>query len=315
MLLTITFNPAIDKVYHCADLSLEGIHRAEKCRTFAAGKGINLSRGVRDLNCETLALGFAGGHLGRMLRELLAEEGIPEDLTETANEVRLNPTLRDVAAELDVHIIEPEQPISSGELQAFRQTFYRHLEHAEFVAFAGSCPPGAGSEFLREILDEASAAGVRTVIDSRDKFLSTAIQTKPWLIKPNEDELGHLADKAVEDNGEVLAAAKGVVDAGVEIVVVSLAERGALLVSSEGAWSAKPPEVQAINTVGCGDAMLAGLLVAVSEGAEPAEMLRRGVAAGTANTLCDTPGRIPSDIFGALLAEIEVSECTGVSNS
>ena len=306
MVVTITLNPAIDKVYHCPQLALTGVHRAERCETYAAGKGINLARGIRDLGGDAVALGFAGGHLGRMLRDLLDGEGIPHDLTPTQSEVRLNPTIREPSAGEDLHVIEPDQPVTQDELSSFLATFRRHLENADAVAFAGSCRPGIDAEFVKQIVEEASRAGVFSAVDSRGGPLRAATDAAPSLLKPNREELSQILQQELPTEESIVLGAKEVVKRGAGCVVVSLGPEGAVLATSEGTWRAHAPAVKAANTVGCGDAMLAGLIVSRLRGLSPEETLRHGVAAGTVNVSLDTPGHVPLSSFESLLERVEV---------
>jgi tagatose 6-phosphate kinase len=308
MVLTVTFSPSIDKVYYCAWLSLTGVHRAVRCETYPAGKGINVARGVRSLGGEALALGFAGGHLGELLRALLEKEGIPERLTRTRSDVRLNPTFRDPARESDLHVLEPDQPVTEQEQAALLQTFRQSLERAKAVVFAGSGRLGVSASLVGQIVTEANDAGALSIVDSRDEPLRTAVRAKPFLLKPNAQELSDLAGRPLRTEDELIQAAQEVVERGVRNVVVSLGADGAILACADGVWKARPPQVRAINTVGCGDAMVAGLTMASLAGASPAETLRRGVAAGTVNVLLDSPGLVPAEAFEEMLPKVRLEQ-------
>jgi tagatose 6-phosphate kinase len=255
-----------------------------------------------------MALGFAGGHLGELLRALLEKEGIPERLTRTRSEVRLNPTLRDPALEGDLHVLEPDQPVTDEEQAAFLQTFRQSLPRAKAVVLAGSGRPGVPPGLVGRIVTEANAAGALSIVDSRDEPLRAAAQAKAFLLKPNSLELSDLAGRSLETEDGLIRAALELVAGGIRNVVVSLGADGAILACADGVWRARPPRVRATNTVGCGDAMVAGLTLACLAGASPAETLRRGVAAGTANVLQDSPGLVPAGAFEEMLPRVEVEE-------
>lgn len=306
MVLTITFNPCIDKVYHCSALSLTGVFRASRCETFPAGKGINVARGVRSLGGEALALGFAGGHLGRLLRELLRREGLPESFTETQAEVRLNPTVRDPQLENDLHVVEPDQPVTAQEQDAFLETFRERLTDATAVVFAGSCRPGIPPGLVQRVVREANEAGTASFVDSRGAPLRAAVAARPFLMKPNAQELADLLGRDALTEEELLAGASEVVKQGAGNVVLSLGEQGAILACPDGIWRARPPDVKAANTVGCGDAMVAGLVTAHLDGASPPDLLRHGVAAGTVNVSLDSPGLVPRRKLEQMLPGVEI---------
>jgi len=306
MILTITLNPCIDKVYRCSGLALTGVFRASKCETFPAGKGINVARGIRSLGGEALALGFAGGHLGRLLRDLLRREGIPESFTETEAEVRLNPTVRDPELENDLHVVEPDQPVTEQEQDAFFETFRRCLTGATAVVFAGSCRPSISSAVVQQVVRETNEAGIPSFVDSRGAPLRAAVAAGPFLMKPNAQELADILEREALAGEELVAGASEVVKQGARNVVLSLGGEGAVLACPDGIWRARPPDVKAANTVGCGDAMVAGLVTAHLGGASPPDMLRRGVAAGTVNVSLDSPGLVPRAELDEMLPRVGV---------
>jgi len=292
MVLTVTLNASWDKTVVCPNLTLGGVVMAERAYTFAAGKGIDVARGLHDLGDDVGALGLAGGITGQAIRAGLAAEGIPHDLTPTQAETRSNLTLVDPMAGTEVHVVEPGGGVRPDELAAFRETFRRYLPPARFLALAGSLPPGVPDSIDAELVEEAQAAGVRAAVDTRGPALRAAVPARPWLLKPNAEELAELVGRGLPDAAAMAAAAQEVVTTGVEVVVVSLGSAGALAVTQAGKWYSPAPAVEPINTVGCGDALLAGLLHAAAAGADAPEMLRWGVAAGTANVLQEAPGGV-----------------------
>jgi 1-phosphofructokinase family hexose kinase len=307
MILTVTANPAIDKVYDVDELRSGAVIRSSRCETFAAGKGINLARGLRDLGREVLALGFAGGHSGQALRALLAAERIPEAMTVTRGEVRLNPTIRSKVPPAEFHVVEPAAGVTRDDVAALLTACSNHLPGADVVAVAGTLPPGLVASDLLTLIQRAHQHGVKVAVDTSGPLLRTAIEARPWLMKPNAEELSELMEENVLSGPGIVAAARRLVDRGAETVAVSQAAEAAYLVRRAGAWMAVPPTVDVVNSVGCGDAMMAGLIHAFLLGRTDADVIRYGVAAGTANVLCHVPGRIPPEHLEELLAQVRVT--------
>jgi 1-phosphofructokinase len=204
-------------------------------------------------------------------------------------------------------VVEPGGTVSSEELAVTRRALSEELPRAGFLILAGSVPPGVEPDTYRDIVLEARARGVRTAVDTRGPALARAVEAHPWLIKPNREELQELIGRQLTDERALLDAAQDVRRSGVEIVIISLGAAGALIVSEVGAWRATPPQVSVVSTVGCGDALLAGAIHAASGSGTSQDIVRWGVAAGTANTLVASPGGVVLKDVLRLLPEVQVA--------
>jgi 1-phosphofructokinase family hexose kinase len=306
MILCVGFSPSIDKIYFCPTLTSAdaGKVRAERSETYAGGKAINVARGVCDLGGQCLVLGFAGGYGGQMLRRLLDAEGIAHDLTETREEVKLNPTIRCLEDHSELHVSEMDRLLSDAEMSALEATYERNLTAARLVVIAGRCPPGT-VRLLRGLLSRASQRGVKTMVDTSGAALKAVVETRCWMVKINAVEAAE-----VTGLGNPAAAARRLLDSGNEWAMLSNAQTPALLMSREVWYEAQPPSVPAVNHTGCGDAMTAAVAVAVSGGAAPQQWLQRGVAAGTANVLADAPGRVPRRHYADFVQRVAVTQQT-----
>lgn len=311
MILTVTVAPGIDVVYQ-VDVSLaQGAASRSRVAArsrawFAAGKGINVARGVRDLGHDVRALALGGGAGGRLLEELMRGEGLLGDVVDASSGVRVNVTVSHDDEEL--HIVDASAPPSLGDLEELRIRIFRHLGSCTMLVISGHCPPPHGGTFVTDLLEVVRARSVRTIVDTRNEaLLSVVAGGRPWLLKPNQDELGELAGAPVESDSDVLEAACRALDtSGATYVLVSLGGRGALMVGRDGAWRAAAPQVPVVNTVGAGDAMVAAVATS-PPGAEPSELLRRAVAAGTANVGVSAPGAVPPAAFANLLERVFVN--------
>ncbi|MDA0839398.1 MAG: 1-phosphofructokinase family hexose kinase [Planctomycetota bacterium] len=306
MILTVTLSPVLDKIYTCKEFSTSGVYLAHQSSLFAGGKGINVSRAIAGLGGVTLAIGFAGGATGLLLRKLLDKDGIPHDFTETESEIRLHPTIRSKSAGEDLHIIENAAVLSEKEISAFMIGLEHHLEQASILVIAGRPRQTMPEMFVNDLCSEAIKSGCRIVADLSGQALKEVVETNPWLIKPNPEELGELVNLCIESDEGAIAAGRNLVSDGVTNVLISLGAAGALLINKSGVWKASPPEVAAINTVGCGDSLLAGFLKAIESGHDWPTALRHGVAAGTVNVRHDCPGRVPQEEFAEILSRVEI---------
>lgn len=283
MLLTVTPNAALDKLYVLEHFAVGRVHRPTDVRVFAGGKGINVARAARTLGADALATGFLGGHTGGELRERLVREGIPEAFQQIAGETRLCLAAIDTVARTQTEINEPGPFVTEDEQRAFRDRFLSLLEMSETVAFCGSLPTGVAPEFFQRLLADANRKGARTVLDTSGEAFELALQERPTIVKPNAAEASALLGREIETVGDAAGAARELLARGVSIAAVTLGRCGAVLADASGAWYAQPPEVDFASAVGSGDSFVAGLLVALDAGGSPTDALRYATAAGAAN--------------------------------
>ena len=310
MIFTVTMVPAIDVVYTLRDC-LDTICTARSRLWYAAGKGINVARGVKDLGGHARVFGLAGGISGRLLQALLATDGLEATLIPASFEVRVNATLSTPGGEL--HIVEDSPSPSTDDLERLGNAIEEALaterhpvssdaSSCDVLVLSGHCPPPYGPDFVCTILRHCN---VRTIVDTRDEALAAvAERTAPWLIKPNAQEMASVADGATD-----LERARSLRErSGATYVLASMGTRGALLVGDEGrAWMADAPAAEVVNTVGAGDAMVAAVAIRARESRpDPVTMLGEAVAAGCANVTSAPPGSVPPRVWRDLLDQIRV---------
>jgi 1-phosphofructokinase family hexose kinase len=307
LLLTVTPNAALDKLYILEQFAVGRVHRPTDVRVFAGGKGINVARAARTLGADALATGFLGGHTGDELRERLAREGIPEAFQRIEGETRLCLAAIDTTARTQTEINEPGPFVTEDEQRAFRERFSSLLDMADTVAFCGSLPTGVAPDFFRRLLAEANRKGVRTVVDTSGESLELALEERPTIVKPNAAEASALLGREIETVGDAAGAARDFLARGVSIVAVTLGRCGAVLADSSGAWYAQPPEVEFVSAVGSGDSFVAGLLVALDGGGSPADALRYATAAGAANATMVGAGCLERHLVENLAPRVTVT--------
>ena len=279
MIYTVTLNPSIDYSMFLSHFGEGKINRSDREVTSFGGKGINVSAMLKNLGVESVALGFVGGFSGREIARLAGVSGIECDFCEIRDDSRIN-----------VKIISERESAINGlgplirlEEEEMLVSKLRGLSSEDTVIISGSAPDSESGKLLQNIIDAAS--GAKLVADMEGDSLRYAIEKKPFLIKPNYDELCALFGSDSMDIGEIAGAAVRLREMGAENVAVSLGKDGALLAAGDGnLYRMRAPEIKAVSTVGAGDSFLAGFLAGLSRDMQFA--LALGVAAGSATASC-----------------------------
>lgn len=308
MIVTVTCNPCIDKSFIVRGLKAEAKMKAWDVRYDPGGGGINVSRVIQRLGGETIACGFAGGHTGAALRDLLDREAVPHRLVEVKDATRINVTILDEEDGAQYVFSLPGAKVVNSEWKHFVEQVDRIQPRPEYIVLSGSLPPGLENDSYGQLAKQARARGVQVLVDAAGDPLRATFEHKPLLVKPNRRELSLLSSQELETVDDVLEAARHVLSLGPQSVIVSLGPEGALAVNAEGAWRAAAPPVKTVSKVGAGDSMMAALVRSLRVGKSLPEALRLGVAAGTAATI--SPGTelcLVKDI-DHLYPKIEVKE-------
>ena len=280
-LLTVTLNPALDKVQVVPDFHAGAVYKASETHTSAAGKGINVARVAHTLGGSVTALGFLGGAAGGYAAECLRREGIAHRIVPISGETRTSVIVSDPVNRRDTVLNEAGPHISPEELNDFRSLLRELLPTAKTVSYSGSLPPGVPSSFYAEAIELARELGVKTALDTSGIALVQGAAARPFLLKPNWQELVALGDESEGGWAGAAAALRG--RFGCEVAIVTDGERGAVLACADGLWECAAPTVEVVSAVGSGDSFLAGFLWAWDDGRGPEEALRWATAAGAAN--------------------------------
>jgi len=280
MIYTVTLNPALDRELTVPALVFDDVLRATATRVDCGGKGFNVARMLAVLGAESVALGFAGGHTGAMLRDGLAALGIATDFVWVAGETRTNISI--ITADYDRHIKvnEPGPTISADEQAALRARVRERARSGDWWVLAGSLPPGVAPTFYADLIHDIQAAGARAILDTSGVALRHGYAARPFLLKPNAAEASELTGLPITSAEQALAAAAAM--PGIARIVISLGAAGALLVEVGRGWLATPPAIQQHNPIGAGDSLVAGLVWGLNKALAPATMLQWGVACGAA---------------------------------
>ena len=283
MIITVTLNPAVDTTIEVDDIQLGKVNRVKHKRKDPGGKGINVSKVIKALNEDTTALGFIGGETGKFIKGALDLYKIPNDFVEVNSETRENIKIVDAKNMSFTDINATGNPISKKEIDALMSKVKSRIKDASVVVLSGSIPQGASHDIYKEIIQEANKENIPTILDAEGKALIEGIKAKPFLIKPNLEELQKSFSIKLESQGEIIDFCKAIVSEGVEYVVVSMGAKGSIAVSKDEVWIAESLEAEVKSTVGAGDTMVATLAIALKNNYDIANALKLSIAAATAS--------------------------------
>lgn len=283
-IVTLTVNPALDKSAHFSGLVAEQKIRCEAPLYDAGGGGINVSKAISRLEGTSLAVMASGGPSGEMIKEILNKESIPIHSIETKNWTRESFVAVDDNTNSQYRFNFPGTSIADAE----RDNIIQAIEEmeSEFIVVSGSLRDGLPMNFYQEIAKIAKKSNSKLIVDTSGEGLKKVLETGVYLIKPNVGELAKLIGVERLEMEEVNDAAKQIIEkGGAEIVVVSLGPQGAVLVTKDSYDFVPAPNVAKKSTVGAGDSMVGGMVWALSQNKNLKEVIRWGVACGSAATM------------------------------
>ena len=288
-IVTVTLNPGIDTSCRVPQVMAEHKMRCSEPVHEPGGGGINVSRAVRKLGGESLALFPTGRHFGELLKTLLQHEEVHFRQVEIAGQTRENFIVREETSGRQFRFGLPGPVIREEECGAVLALLDDLEYRPEYIVGSGSLPPGTPDDFYALLGRKAAGLGAKYVVDTSGEALCRAAESPVYLIKPNRRELSQLAGENVLEEDDLADAALRLINEGIsEIVVVSLGAGGAMLVTREGCRRIHAPSVQTLSMVGAGDSMTAGIVLGLSRGLSILDAAMFGVAAGTAAVM--TPG-------------------------
>ena len=282
LIYTVTLNPALDKEYQVPQLIIDEIMRSSNLRIDFGGKGFNVSRMLKSLDVENVALGFVGGHTGKLIMEGLKSIGIRVELTQIVGETRTN---NSIVGEMEGHYVkinEKGPAVSDEEIVSLLQKINALVQPGDFWILAGSLPNNVPADIYARIIHQVNQADAYAVLDTSGDPLRLGIQENPFLIKPNIYELGFLLGKEIGNSRRLPEFVSELHDQGVPNILISLGEDGAFLSDSKQHWYGRAPEIDVQNPIGAGDAMVAGMVWRLIKGDTIGAALPWSIACGTA---------------------------------
>lgn len=290
-ILTITFNPTVDKSSTVDSIKPEKKLRCSQPVYEPGGGGINVSRGLERLGIPSTAFFPSGGRTGELLEQLLKKENVEVLSFQIDAETRENFTVVDTSNNEQYRFGMPGEALSSPECKSIHDTLLNISPFPEIIIISGSLPEGMNSSFLSKLVKELKAKQAKIILDTSGDALTEVLNDGVYLVKPNLGELSKLSGKEELDNESADEAAKQLIKEGkAEIVVVSMGPQGAYLVTKDETIHVPAPSVKKLSTVGAGDSMVAGMVSVIARGGTNIEMARMGVACGTAATMSKGTG-------------------------
>jgi tagatose 6-phosphate kinase len=308
MILTVTLNAAIDKRYVVDNFKTGEVNRVKECTYVPGGKGLNVSKPASIYGAEVVATGFVGGHAGAYIEDALKPFGIKSAFYHVGAESRSCINIWDEINQVQTEFLEPGFTLTDEDFAGFEEKFRGLVKEAKVVAMSGSVPKGLDGTAYQRLVKIVKDAGIPVILDTSGRLLEMGIEAAPTMIKPNIDEIRMITGKHCDDIQDIINAAKEIHAKGVEIVAVSLGGDGSIVVGDEGIFRARVPKIDAVNTVGCGDSMIAGFALGLSKGLSLPETLKLASAISAAAAMREETGFFVIEDMEKLFPQIEITK-------
>lgn len=285
MIFTVTFNPSLDYIVRVDEMRLGTINRTNYEQLLPGGKGINVSIVLGNLGHPSRALGFSAGVTGAALEKLLADTGVDADLVHVkAGFTRINAKVKAVE-ETELNGQGPR--IAPEDVDALFSKL-DVLGQDDTLVISGSVPNTLPSDMYEQVMERLAGRGVRIVVDAERDLLTRVLSYRPFLVKPNNHELGDIFGVTLKTRDEVVPYARRMQEMGAQNVLVSMAGEGGVLVAADGqVYQSPAAQGTVVNSVGAGDSCVAGFLAGLMETGSYQTAFRMGLAAGSASAFSD----------------------------
>ena len=309
MILTITLNPSVDIAYQLDTFHLDTVNRVENVQKTAGGKGLNVTRVLKQIGEDVVATGFIGGEIGSYVKKQLTRNDIKNSFVEIGSETRnCIAVLHDGK---QTEILEQGPTIQEHEALNFIEHLEIILNNVDVVVISGSLPKGLANNYYVKIIELCKKCGVAVVLDCSGMALKNVLesQQKPTVIKPNTEELSQLIGKEVTDDiQELKSVLSGQLFQGIDWIVVSLGAKGAFAKHKDKFYRVRIPKIKVVNPVGSGDSTVAGIAAGLVHALPEAELLKNATVLGMLNAQEERTGYVNLENAESLYSQIEVEE-------
>ena len=313
MILTVTLNPALDKILILQDFQVHRLHRLgrdELSLTVPGGKGVNIAMALQCLGNDVVATGFAGGYEGHMLCDQLRQQGVTTSFIFSEGATRTNTSILDLKNETLTEINDFGQQIPESD-QAFFLDNYEHLLHrTKMVVIAGSLPVGVPVSFIKRLIEIAHTRKIKVIVHTASKYLEPLIETSPFLINPDMRSSHVLFDRSVDGIDQFLETGKEILEKceRTEFVVFTHRIENVVAVTRYRSYILRPQGLKIVNMLGYADAYLSGFIHAYYQKLPPRRVLEYASAAGLTNV--ESLMKITTDVskISDNLSRIKVEE-------
>ncbi len=304
-ILAINLNAAIDKVYAVDDFKVGGVFRPRDMTATAGGKGLNVARVSHLLGESVVATGFLGGGNGQFIEQKVRESGISAEFMQISGESRICIAVMDPTNKTSTEVLEAGPTITPSECESFIKHYRQLLKDCKVVAASGSLPKGVSSDFYRILIAEARAQDIPFILDTSGAALVEGIGGLPYMIKPNQEEVGKLLNLDLDTKEAQAGAIRQLRQKGIELPCITLGGSGCVAGIAEEVYHFHGPAIEVVNTVGSGDSFVAGCAVGIVRNLPPVEIIRLGMASGMANTQFFETGMISPELVEKFLKQIQ----------
>ena len=306
MIVTITLNPAVDRLYELEGFSIGNVFRADKVISRAGGKGINVAKVCAELGEKVKVLGFLGGSNGQFIRGSIGTYGIIDSFVDIEGDTRASINIIDRGNQTTTEILEKGPQISPGEVTDFMDVYRALIDEARVVVLSGSLPQGIDSRIYGTLIHMARQKDKKVILDTSNEALKEGIDHIPSAIKPNLEELRQITGKELKDDTSIIDAAVTLHKRGIELVCITLGGEGAIAVYDDHIYKLEATRLNVVNTVGCGDSFVAGIAVGYIRGLKLQDILKLAMACGMSNTQFSEPGRVKRELVERYKDEVSI---------
>jgi 1-phosphofructokinase family hexose kinase len=300
-------NPALDLIYSTERFAAGSTLRDVPVRVVPAGKGVNVASIVRTLGEEVGVIGIMPEESKNRFTAWLDAKNVRHVFFSVPGDVRMNVTLLDSESAPSSHINSKGQVLSREVEEGFLKFALSHLSAGDQWCFSGSIPANLSKNLYARLIVTCKGAGIDTFLDTRGKALSLGLGAGPLVLKPNSTELEEIFGEQIQGVHHIALKGKKLLDRGVSHVFITLGSDGMIALHDNDCLLCVPPQVKSVDTVGCGDAFLAGVLVAWKRRFSFSETCRLATACGTAKTMHEGPHSVTRDEVWQLMEDVKIT--------
>lgn len=302
MIYTLTLNPTVDYYMSLDEFKLGGLNSLKDGYTLPGGKGINVSKVLKNFSVESIAVGFAGGFTGDYIRKHLKEYEIENFFVNVKENTRINIKLKVEDSETE---IAGKSPTITSENENELLEFFNQVKTDDIVVLSGSVPKSLKNDIYKKMI-ERFPKGVKVILDTRGEAFVEGLKAGVFLTKPNNHELEEFFNKSLSTIDEIVEAGKNLIKMGSENVLISLGKDGSILITSENVYIGNAPKGKLISSVGAGDSMVAGVVYGLAQGLDLEKAYKYGIASGSSTAFSE--GLTTLESMEGLLNQIEIKK-------
>lgn len=306
MITTVTLHAAIDRTLYVNKFGVGQVHRVTREVNEPGGKGNNVAKVIRQLGGQVTATGIIAGNNGGFIESSLTERGIRTAFIQSTGDSRVCLNILDDSSGSSTELLGQGPTMSEAEVEAIKNKVQELAIQSSVVVMSGSLPPGAPNTLYAELIRIVRSAGARAFLDTGGTAFNIGLSATPHFVKPNEHELAEWLGQKPREISEWARAAYMLADQGIDEVCITLGSNGALAILNGTAYMVKPPAIRPVNTVGCGDAFVAGMVYAAERGESAESRLRTAVTAAAVNAMSSKAGDIDYVLFEEYEHQVQI---------